>query len=71
MFSDHYSINFKDRFKAILSNACAVISIISSKEIKPYVWISTASLQKDKNQSNFASINSGQIQMHVAAENSS
>lgn len=39
--------------------------IISSKEIKPYIWISTTSLQKDKNQSNSTSRNTGQIQMHV------
>jgi len=42
-----------------------VVGIISSKEIKLYIWISAISLQKDKNQSNSASRHTGQIQTHV------
>lgn len=70
MSSDHYSINFKDRLKAILPNVCVVINIISSKEIKPYIWISATSLQ-DKNQSGKnrpASRSFSQIQVHIATE---
>lgn len=42
------TIVFEDRFQASLLNARVVVGIISSKEIKPYIWISTNYLQQQQ-----------------------